>query len=290
MLDKEAHNKISKHKSKSNQVYYTQSEDSIQGSDSTKKPCCSSKSKNANTWQNLLNLKLATRNMHIRALGYLDIEHVDSMDLKNISKCTMNSQQNLIQLSKFIYNADHKNELGRGDELRNDEIQKSTVNYIVHSNSSDKVDSCNEYTSVKVNMVSYNYSNIDESNSNQVEDSNKLNHGDTGKQKANKPKLRISERKYRNTPKQVYKQRVKLKEHKSKRESEKNKVEYIYFDESDEEYEDGDKMESKEIDKMDNSHRPTYKMEKTLAVDKSKLKTLFYFNNSMCPIMKHRTA
>lgn len=221
MLDKNVDSKISKDEIGLNQVNtYSHNEDSTQVLDLTKKPCFSTQVRNANARKNLLNFKLANRSMHIGAVDYLDVEELkESMELKNITKCAVNSQQ------AYIYNADHDNEMDQGDQLRN----------YMNSSSLGKIVLRHNHDSMKRNTINYDYGKLYKSNPSQLEDTNKA-HGDAVKQKSSESKYLMSTRKYKHTRENIHNRRTKIKEHKYKREN-ADQIDYAYF-ESDEEDED----------------------------------------------------
>lgn len=279
---------MSKNKRKSKKINsYTQYPDTTQIIlEPLKKLHCSSESVSANSRPSLLNFKLANISTHKSAVDYFNIEeYIDSMDLKNRTKCAANSQfdpPNLIRMTNFPYDSDNNVELGQGDNLKNDE-QELSFNHIINSNSEGYVDSSNKHTSDKINVYEWNYNELGHkvkfTDRNERTDNIKSEY--TFKSEVKNPGFLVmeyleSQEKVTNAPEYRSHQQTQIKQKTYKYESENiNKVEYVYFDksESDDEHEDDDKIKRKKIDKMDYVQVPMYEMEKPLVKDKSKLKT-----------------
>lgn len=286
---------MSNNKSKSNQANpYTQTEDSIQVVDSTKKQHCSSESENPNARQSIVNFKLLNRSMHKSALEYLDMEeYIDSMDLKNRTKCAANSQfeqPGLITISKFIDNSDHNVELDEGVNLKKDE-QRSSFNYIIDSNSLSNVDLSIKHIFDKVDVVDYNNNNVNECNYNELLHVSKTKVADENERidninseyifnmEAENPGILViehlnSQEKHTNTPDYSSNQQTQIKQQSYNHDSDNiNKVEYTHIDKSESDEKHEDKIKRTQNNIIDYLHVPEYEMKKTLVKDKSKLKT-----------------
>lgn len=308
MFEESVYTSLSNKESKLNQVEAcTQYVSSTEVLDSTKKTHYSSESKYVNASQSFLNLKFGNRSMHKCALEYLDMEeYIDSMDLKNKTKCALSSQldqQEFLKMSKFISDSENNNKLPQGDILANDE-QESSLGYSIDSNSLDNVDVNSQHSTNKVNAIDYNNNNVDERSYKDLEHASQANVADQNESidiiqpehifstEVKMPGFHVLEdyKSHNNntsTAQINFNHQTQVKQQNYKHESENiNQPEHIYFDklEYNKKYE-PDKKKRKQVGEMFFFEMPMTDIEKSHVTDTSELKPSYYCNSSIYPII-----